>query len=544
MPEPAADTTFERDGVSWTVAPGYTPDDVRTLLDRADGPDAEPIKQSMARTVAFVPLADGKRGVLKYYKCRGLRDTAKALWAGSKARYEWIMARRLLGLGIATAPPIAFGERRRTGVAVESWLITEELAGCVTLRSVVEGHCPPAQRRSLVAQLGDMLARLHANRICHSDLHAGNFMVLAGDGEPQLYLLDLHAAHVGGLSQRRMIQNLAMVLASTTFPDTRNAERMRVLLSYCRAGLWPEQDRKTLWRTVDARADRLRARKVISRSKRCLVESSQFTRERADGCTTFRRRYFTPEMITAAIQEHDTVVERDDPRALKLIDGGATKVTLVRIDGVEHSVCVKEYREPSLAARLRRVFVRAPALRSYVAAHGLLTRDIGAPQPLAARLSLCPLSGRSSFFISAGLDGSQGVDLYANAHFAGEGVVDQRRAFAVALGSLFAQIHRAGVWHRDLKATNIRTVETEPNGWSFYIADIDRVRFIESLETDRRARNLAQIHASMPAVMTRTDRLRFLHAYTGSRRLRPADKAFVRDVLREAATKRTFEEMG
>ena len=561
MPEPGGYATHQRGAVRWTLAPGYDVEVVDALRDAAQGPAAEPIKQSLARTVVFAPMGDGRRGVLKHYKCRGVRDVLKAAWAGSKARDEWTMAQRFVRLGIPTARPVAFGERLRCAVAVESWLITEELAHCVTLRDLAEAAdraLSADQRRGLVDRLVAIVVGLHANGIFHADLHAANFLVHAGPDDVVVYLLDLHAAHVlpHGLSPRHIVHNLAMLLASTDFGPVRTVDRLRLLQQYCRSGLWPRADRRRLCELVDAQAHTLRAAKIQSRSKRCLINSSTFCRERGRGAVTYRRRDFPPAMIEAAIREHEQDYTSGDPHALKVVPG-PTRVTLVQVDGHAgpRPVCVKEYFGEPFAKRLEHLLPRLlrhwPARRSFAAAHGLLVRQVGAPAPLAARIPANPLRGMSSYFLSVGLEGSLGADVYAATRAAGPGQSERRRAFAAALGRFFRHIHQMDVWHRDLKATNVRATETAPGQWAFHLVDLDRVCFCDRapvlgwlglrrpLTRQLRVRNLAQIHAAMPDVLSRADRLRFLHAYTASPRLTDAHKALARDVLAAASRRVT-----
>ncbi len=237
---------------------------------------------------------------------------------------------------------------------------------------------------------------------------------------------------------------------------------------------------------------------ILRRSVGCFANNAQFCRETLDGRLTHRRRDFTPDMIDAAIRKHDALPD-DAPGALKVVPG-PTRVTLVDVDGPSGPlrVCVKEYFGEPLAGRLKHALLRAlrrwPARQSFAAAHGLVTRGIGAPQPLAAVVPLNPLSARSSYFISAGLVGSLGADVYARDKLA---TPEGRRAFAGALGEFFRQIHRANVWHRDLKATNVRVTEAGEREWQFHVVDLDRVKFVRRLSEERRLKNLGQIAAGM-----------------------------------------------
>jgi tRNA A-37 threonylcarbamoyl transferase component Bud32 len=91
------------------------------------------------------------------------------------------------------------------------------------------------------------------------------------------------------------------------------------------------------------------------------------------------------------------------------------------------------------------------------------------------------------------------------------------RDFAMAI----RQLHHKGVFHCDLKANNVMIKDIPDNErrylshqWEFYFIDLDRVRFRRRLPWRERIKNLAQLNAAMPAVMTRSDRLRFFRHYT------------------------------
>ncbi len=250
--------------------------------------------------------------------------------------------------------------------------------------------------------------------------------------------------------------------------------------------------------------------------------------ERRAGLVARRAAGCSPELVEAALREHERDWPPDSPAALKVVPG-PTRVTMPVVDG--RPVCVKEYRGEPLALRLKHLLpnllLGRPARRSFDAAARL---GAAAPAPLAAVTPAWPLSGRSSFFLSEGLAGSLGADRYALERLNPA----DRRAFARALGAFFRRLHARGVWHRDLKATNIRVTERGKQDWAFHVVDLDRVRFLRRLSPRRRARNLAQIHHSMPRALGAANRLRFFLAYLDADRLDADAKALARAALAEA----------
>ena len=542
MPETATETRDATRAMAprWTVAPGYDVDDIVGLVQRMRTPEAHLIKSSMARTVAFVPLGEGRRMVVKHYKCRGLRDVIKTIVAGSKARYEWQMAHHFLTVGIPTAQPVAFAERRCVGVAVESWLVTEEIPDAVILRDLWESRNetsgPPQTRPPvLTEQVADLLVGLNRGRIFHSDLHAGNVLVRSAESTPMLCVLDLHAARTvpSKLTMSQTLRNLVMLLGYSGRSRLRAADRLRILRHYCDSGLWLWSARKRLWSLLEARGAALNRRRLRSRARRCLLSSSQFCSETKRGVRTYGRREFPAEAVDAAVRAHESTCKPGSPSMVKIDQ--KTRVSLVEVPTAQGAmkVCVKEYNGRPLIHNLRNLFTWRPAVRSWYAANALSVRGIDVATHLAARLPRSPLSSRSSYVIATALEGAEGFRDFVSANFASSDATASRRTFATAVGRHFRRLHGMGVFHRDLKTTNILIVGEATDSWTFYVVDLDRVRFRRRVSRRHRARNLAQINASTPLVMSATDRLRFYHAYRGSDSWLEEDKAFIREVIKQ-----------
>ena len=89
------------------------------------------------------------------------------------------------------------------------------------------------------------------------------------------------------------------------------------------------------------------------------------------------------------------------------------------------------------------------------------------------------------------------------------------------------RLHRTGVYHGDLKATNVLVQDG-----TFLFVDLDRVRFSEDVPDRDRIFNLAQLNASLTPPLTRTDRLRFLRAYFGRcASLRKQERRWIGEIM-------------
>jgi hypothetical protein len=106
-----------------------------------------------------------------------------------------------------------------------------------------------------------------------------------------------------------------------------------------------------------------------------------------------------------------------------------------------------------------------------------------------------------------------------------------RRQFIKQLALFVKKFHDTGFRHRDLYLCHIFRV---PDG-RFYLIDLARVFKPALFGEMYRIKDVAQLHYSAPAkCFSKTDRLRFLRAYLGRRKLNAGDKNFARRINSKA----------
>jgi tRNA A-37 threonylcarbamoyl transferase component Bud32 len=93
------------------------------------------------------------------------------------------------------------------------------------------------------------------------------------------------------------------------------------------------------------------------------------------------------------------------------------------------------------------------------------------------------------------------------------------------VAQLVREMHARGIWHRDLKASNILVQKKVPDGEKLYLVDLDSVRIKKRLDRKEKIRDLARLNASLVSTTTvsMTDRLRFLQYYLKTRRPRDSN---------------------
>jgi len=133
--------------------------------------------------------------VVKEFPSRGV-NRLKSLLQRSKAERAWRGAAALVERGLGTARPVAWFARRRLGFVDRSFFLAERIGGAVELRGLLR-ELPRPDLESLIADLAEFLAAVHAKGILHRDLSDGNVLVgpLEGGGRA-FFLLDTNRIRV------------------------------------------------------------------------------------------------------------------------------------------------------------------------------------------------------------------------------------------------------------------------------------------------------------------------------------------------------------
>lgn len=143
------------------------------------------------------------------YNYKGWVTLFKDFFRPTKALKSCRMGWFLLKKGIPTPFPVGVIEKRVFGFHFQSFLLTETLLPCRSLREEVENweHSPHPEKRKIIKRIAALIAHLHNEGIYHGDLKSVNFL-LKGD-KPEVYLIDLGSIKsLHGISKRRMIKNL------------------------------------------------------------------------------------------------------------------------------------------------------------------------------------------------------------------------------------------------------------------------------------------------------------------------------------------------
>ncbi len=195
---------------------------------------------------------------LKRHRGFEMKEALKLLMSRSPfmtaGRREWENIARLERLGIAAARPVAFGERRFWFLEVESFLITENIAGGTPMDDYLvrrfSGDLSKEmlrEKRALLWDIGDLVRRLHQAGLTHMDLYLCHIFVReTSQGDKVLHLIDLQRLAKRWLFKKRwVIKDLAALLYSARHLPLSRTDLMRIFTAYF-DGAISEKDRRLL----------------------------------------------------------------------------------------------------------------------------------------------------------------------------------------------------------------------------------------------------------------------------------------------------------
>jgi tRNA A-37 threonylcarbamoyl transferase component Bud32 len=428
---------------------------------------------------------------------------------------------RLKEAGIPTADPVFYGERRKGGVLSGAFFAALEIPDAVHMGDFIveegaKGRLDRKRKKVLYRQLADLTARLHRAGIRHGDYHLGNLLVSRGSHNSlSLHLIDLHTVSFPGrLSKATRRLNLARV--AEALEHLNDGEDLDLFLdAYLEAmpDIAPTLDE--LRSAVKKKVSRWKHIRLRSRTRRCLMKSTEFTRVKRDGYHINLRRKYAPELITEVIRIHDSVQRADDPRLLHpVFKNKVTAIEAYTPDG-RITLCVKEYRSRLLGRFFGGISsFFSEARRSWIAGRGLEVRRIPTPETAAW------VRGRGrSFFLTQHIPGNLRLHAYIAERCKPLSVreaADLQQAMAAELALLVKRVHLSGIRHGDFSEQNI-LVKEEEGERRYFLIDCDTLYFRRKIRQKDLHKNLIQL-GHMPEDVNVMSKARFLYLYLGLER--------------------------
>tara|TARA_R110002073_G_scaffold84612_4_gene201715 strand:- start:21156 stop:22058 length:903 start_codon:yes stop_codon:yes gene_type:complete len=153
---------------------------------------------------------------LKYHGGIGwgeiLKNLSQAKWPIIGAMSEVHAIRAVEAAGVDTLTIVGYGERGADPAKQQSFLVTEDLVGTVSLEELGEKwrNTPGSIRfkRALIRRAAEMAKAMHDAGVNHRDFYLGHFLIAQQDVELEnvdasIFLIDLHRSQVRGRVPRR-----------------------------------------------------------------------------------------------------------------------------------------------------------------------------------------------------------------------------------------------------------------------------------------------------------------------------------------------------
>ena len=513
-----------KNGTEWTVRDGYenipdmfNPDD---FLSNLNGKRYTLVKENRVRSVISMPESGiNANGIyIKYFKRGGFKEYIKHLFVPTKARTEWEVGNALRSNDIKTALPLAISEGKRGLLMVtETVTNSEELMEFFTANYVSflsEGK--EFEKRMLLNKLAVFIRDIHEKGFCHYDLHAGNILIKFNKEQNvtgyDLYLMDLHRVKIfKSVSTNKRIFNLAQIFNSLSSIMTMS-DKFDFIRSYGDSAFGNVTDEKKLVRQIDEQSSKIRNIHYRSRRKRCLKESSVFSRRMIANMKMFFRKGYDTDSLHELIEKHNSALINNDSAVIMKCDSKTALTRHAFKDKTVQNVVVKQYRVGCFGCLLKNLFRGSAGRKAWVAGNGLRVYGLNTPLPLALLEKKRSGITTGSYLIMEEVKDSLEMDRYILKNLDNRKDIKKKKALISNIANTLGEMHNHNIFHHDLKTCNIM-VKENGKSFDFTFLDFDKVSFNEEITVRKRVKNLVQINLSTPRLFTLADRLRFLNEY-------------------------------
>jgi serine/threonine protein kinase len=218
--------------------------------------------------------------------------------------------------------------------------------------------------------------------------------------------------------------------------------------------------------------------------------------------------YDTPEW-RKLLSEPDNLFALPGARLLK--DSPTTRAAMVAVEvgGAKHNLHLKRLNRRGMEFTVKYLFQSSRARRLFKRLVTLIERGVPTLQPIAALSERTGPFLQRSFLITEHLDARHLFELWEKDIYPSGNAPGRRRRIMTDVARLVARMHAAGVFHRDLKSSNILV----QSGGAPVIADLDGARFGSAVSYGQRVRDLARLSTSLVPLANIADRHVFLREY-------------------------------
>ena len=441
------------------------------------------IKDDIATTVVRT-MWSGRDVVIKRYNYRGFLRVIADLVRGSRAKRAWRKGQLLRRIGVATPEPLAFIETKRFGFVRESFLITPYIEGTNFHYYIRNENNHAGQTQRIVEKIKNMFEILALHKISHGDTKPTNFLV-AADG-PVITDLDSMKIHwtasivKGGA--KKDLDKFVTRINSSDISD----EMKQICASACGySGQLPYQFANDYFKIPAVRNN---------------------------GWDTLIRQGFNQEDAKTITTGG---VCRDENRYVRFRSSKMARVwtATAGFKGKKIRIYIKEHLHRSTIDFIKHLFRDSRARRAFSASIILRRNGLDCPEPLALLEKRFGPFCIKGVLVTAGIASSLKFNtvfrklVTENTHL----TELEKRAILCQLGEYVGKMHKAGIFHGDLRTGNI-ILQSDLGKMRFYLVDNERTRKFDAVPEQLVVKNLVQLNMFRLGI-TNTDRMRFLKAY-------------------------------
>ena len=224
-----------------------------------------------------------------------------------------------------------------------------------------------------------------------------------------------------------------------------------------------------------------------------------------------------------------------DPGSGRSIKNGSktqlARATLRSPRGAELDVVIKKFRH-RFPRRLGFFVAPSPALRSLAGALLLRRKGFHTPAPVAVLDRRGWRHTGTSYYIAEDLKDSSTLRELWRGGFSSQPPMRRFRLGRAVVGDLarlLYRLHAEGLYHHDLKGSNILICDWDMDRRRFYIVDLDRVQERRRIPLSKRIKNLLQVRSGM---WSPRERILFFRKYVELIGIPKAEgKQLIRDLL-------------
>ena len=167
--------------------------------------------------------------------------------------------------------------------------------------------------------------------------------------------------------------------------------------------------------------------------------------------------------------------------------GQRNSIKLFNIDGID--VSIKSFKKPNLVNKIAyRYFRKSKAHRSFEYASKLMDLGIGTPKPIAYFENFDFIGLNDSYYVCEHLENVfEFRALVQNTDF------NQRESILRQFVGFSYQMHQKGVEFLDHSPGNTLIKDNNDGTYSFYLVDLNRMKFHESIDFQTRMKNLSHL---------------------------------------------------